>query len=120
MEHQEYNSLQDIRVSKRRMLLHATFSYVQSKILDDLVLGENGLIAGLFLNAAFLYLVANVLDFESLSSFINIHPILRIWTSDIWVFRLYGPFLAGPERNWISCNIIFQLYGLDFGYMDFF
>ena len=28
--------------------------------------------------------------------------------------------MAGPERNRLSYNRIFQLYGMDFGYMDFF
>ena len=47
----------------------------------------------------------------------GIHRVLVIWSSDIWSFRLYGQFLAGPERNWLSYNRIFRLYGLDFGYM---
>ena len=50
----------------------------------------------------------------------KIHLIPLIWTSDIWFFWLYRPFLAGPERNGLSHNKIFWLYGLDFGYMDFF
>ena len=28
--------------------------------------------------------------------------------------------MAGPERNGISYNKIFRIYGLDFGYMEFF
>ena len=43
-------------------------------------------------------------------------PVIR--DSDIWNFRLYGTFLAGPERNGISYNKIFRLYGMNFGYME--
>ena len=35
-------------------------------------------------------------------------------TSDIWVFRLYGQFLLGPQRNQLSYNKSFRLYGLNF------
>ena len=43
-------------------------------------------------------------------------PVIR--DSDIWNFRLYGTFLAGPERNGISYNKFFRLYGTNFGYME--
>ena len=43
-------------------------------------------------------------------------PVIR--DSDIWNFRLYGTFLAGPERNGISYNKIFRLYGMNFGYTE--
>ena len=50
----------------------------------------------------------------------ELHPIPVRRNSDMWNFRLYGTFLAGPERNGISYNMIFRIYGLDFGYMEFF
>ena len=49
-------------------------------------------------------------------SIIQTIPLTR--NSDIWNFRLYGTFLAGPERNGILYNKIFRLYGMDFGYME--
>ena len=40
---------------------------------------------------------------------IALHPIPLTRNSDIWNFRLHGPFLAGPERNGLSYNKIFRI-----------
>ena len=37
-----------------------------------------------------------------LELYLDIHSVPDIWSSDIWSFRLYGQFLAGPERNRLS------------------
>ena len=36
------------------------------------------------------------------------------WSSDIWSFRLFGQFLAGPERNGNLYTIIFHISGQRF------
>ena len=41
----------------------------------------------------------------------RIHCVPLTSSSDIWSFRLYGQFLAGPERNGISYNKIFRIFG---------
>ena len=46
-----------------------------------------------------------------------VHCVPDTCSSDIESFRLYGQFLVGPERNRISYNKIFWIYGLNFGYM---
>ena len=33
------------------------------------------------------------------------------WIPVIRSFRLYGQFLVGPERNWLSYNKHFRIYG---------
>ena len=48
---------------------------------------------------------------------LHLHCAPDIWSSDIWSFRLYGQFLARPERNGIPYNKIFRIYGQNFGYM---
>ena len=42
-------------------------------------------------------------------STIKVHPIPLTRNSDIWNFRLFGPFLAGPARNGLSYNKIFRI-----------
>ena len=51
------------------------------------------------------------------TNMVQIHCVPDIWSSDIWSFRLYGQFLAGPKRNGISYNKIFRIYGQNSGYM---
>ena len=41
----------------------------------------------------------------------EIHCVPDIRSSDIWSFRLYGQFLAGPKRNRLSYNRNFRIYG---------
>ena len=41
---------------------------------------------------------------------LHLHCAPDIWSSDIWSFRLYGQFLAGPKMNGISHNKIFRIY----------
>ena len=43
----------------------------------------------------------------------ELHPIPVRRNSDIWNFRLYGTFLAGPERNGISYKVCLISPGTD-------
>ena len=47
----------------------------------------------------------------------QIQSVPVIWSSDIRSFRRYGQFFLGPERNSLSYNKKFRIYGLYFGYM---
>ena len=45
-----------------------------------------------------------------------VHSVPLIWSSDIGPFRPHDQFLGGPERNRLSYNKRFRIYGLNFGY----